>query len=186
MMRLEKKGKAKPRVRKTKVKGKDTDLLIGITSIIPRRKSHFFLADFDSQDEEAVMQKVGRVLFDKEKFGVVYMVKTGRGFHLLNFTHRLSLNKYVLLLKKMGADKKFIKWVKKVGYGVLRLSRRGYYKDGYITGTNVPRLYRVLIPSYKYKKRENKFYRSFYFSILRFEQDISDIKRVRVYGAQNF
>lgn len=156
------------------MKGHKTDLLFGITSKIPRSRKHYFLADFDEIKEETLMDRVGRILFNKHTFGVVYLIETGKGFHLANFTEKLKLAIYIKLLKEMKSDKEFIRWVKKVGYGVLRLSRRSGHKT-------VPLLRSILLPPYKYRHRENVFIKNFYFTALKLEERDKNIRRVVVY-----
>jgi hypothetical protein len=149
-----------------------TDLLFGIVSNVPNEDSkHFFLADFDNISEKEIKRKVGKILFDKYNFGPVYVMKTGKGYHLLCFSVKLSLRKYVKILKEVKADSMFIEWVSKVKYGVLRLSRRS-------THLNVPYLAMVLFPDYRYE--EYAFCKDFYFSTLKIEDDIREIVRVKV------
>ena len=77
-----------------------TDLLFGIVSEVPnKRNRHFFLADFDDILESTVMRRIGRILFDKYKFGTVYLVRTGRGWHVASFSVRLTLEEYVKILE---------------------------------------------------------------------------------------
>ncbi|MEM2146105.1 MAG: hypothetical protein QW279_12140 [Candidatus Jordarchaeaceae archaeon] len=143
-------------------------MLVGMRSGIDR---HFFFADFDNVSEKVLLERVGKILFNKRKFGPVYMLKTGRGWHLLCFSVSLSLEEYVEILKEMKADEKFVEWVEKVGYGVLRLSRRSSH-------LNVPYLYKVLIPPWSFK--EDVAARNFYFKILNIESSINNIVRVVV------
>ena len=151
---------------------KETDLLIGLPSIIPNTDKHFFLADFDNTNIKKLMEKVGRILFDKYKFGAVYLIKSSdKNYHLVSFSKRLTLKEYLKILKEMGSDEKFIEWVKKVKYGVIRLSRRSSH-------FKVPVLLKALIPPYKYK--EDIFYRNLYFSFLKLESKIFEVKRVLV------
>jgi hypothetical protein len=164
-----------------------TDLLFGIKSVIPGSDKHFFLGDFDIDDDEfhtgenLLMERVGNVLFNKYLFGTVYMSKTGKGYHLACFSVGLPLDLYVTILKEMKADDKYIEWVEKVKYGVLRLSRRSSHHT-------VPALYRVLLPPWSavyrrhplYTVKENTFSRDFYINLLRIEQGIEKIVRVRV------
>jgi hypothetical protein len=149
---------------------RETDLLIGIVSKVGDK--HYFLADFDKGSKKEIMNKVGKVLFDKYKFGNCYLIKSGRGWHLANFSKKLSLEDYVKILKEIGACNKFIEWVEKVKYGVLRVSRRSSH-------FLVPKLVAVL--KSPYNEEENIFLRNFYFSILELEENYTDVKRVRVF-----
>jgi len=111
---------------------KETDLLFGMTSHAPHGR-HYFLADFDGIGQQDLMMRVGKVLYTKEHFGKVYVMKTGKGYHIAEFTHPITIRRYVRILKAMEADRNFIKWVDKVKYGVLRLSRRsGHWNVPYL------------------------------------------------------
>ena len=141
-------------------------------SKVPGEKGmHFFLGDFDDVGEELIMDRIGNILFNRHKFGMTYLIKTGRGWHIASFSVKLPLAEYTEILEEMRADEEYVKWVRKVKYGVLRISRRSVH-------FTVPYLYRVLIPPWK--SDENTFYRDFYFSLLSMENEIMDIQRVRV------
>lgn len=149
-----------------------TDCLLGVCSISPVDKQHhYFLCDIDNPDEEAVMKKIGMILFKKEHFGHVYLVKSGKGFHVVSFSKLLTLEEYVELLEEMEADTKFIYWVNKVKYGVLRLSRRSSHRQ-------VPKLVKVLLSPYH--TWEDIKTREIYFSFLNMEEQYEDIIRVKV------
>jgi len=151
---------------------KETDLLIGMTSRTPKGL-HYFLGDFDRIPSEELMNRVGEILFIKEHFGTVYMIRTGKGFHLGEFTTPITIKRYVRILKEMEADVNFIKWVNKVKYGVLRLSRRsGHW--------NVPYLEKVLTNPDS-TKLEDASRKAGYLMILNLESDISTVDRVEVF-----
>ena len=147
-----------------------TDLLFGFVNIAQDGK-YFFFADFDNLSKEEVMRRVGEVLFDRYHFGDVYLIRSGKGFHLVNFTELLSLSEYLNVLEDIGADPSFIYWVRRVGYAVLRLSRRSSH-------LKVPYLVGVL--KSPYHKKENKAVRDFYFALLSLESKIYKVMRVEV------
>jgi hypothetical protein len=151
---------------------KETDLLFGMTSHA-ERGLHYFLADLDNVSLEEVMMRVGKHLYTKEHFGKVYVMKTGKGYHLCEFTHPISLRRYVRLLKAIKADVNFIKWVGKVKYGVLRLSRRsGHW--------NVPYLVVVLNnPDSHLLEDTSRMFA--YMMCLSLENDIREVERVDVF-----
>jgi len=150
---------------------KKTDLLFGIVSFTNGKDRHFFLADFDNATEIELMEKIGKILIDKHKFGVCYLIKSGKGYHVLNFTEKLTLEKYIELLQELESDPLYIKWVKKVGYGVLRISRRSIHMK-------VPKLRKVLLSPYK--NEEDISVRNFYFMLLRLEMAYASVKRIIV------
>ncbi len=155
------------------MKIRETDLLYGITSYCdPFKKQHYFLGDFDSIQKKTIIRRIKKVLFEKHKFGNVYLVKSGKGFHVLSFSNKLTLRKYAQILKDMKADSKYIEWIKKVGYGVLRVSRRSSHMS-------VPRLTAVFISPYN--RREDTFKLMSYLLIINTEQSILDVKRVRIW-----
>lgn len=147
-----------------------TDLLYGIVSCQSKGR-HYFMADFDNVSEKELMKRVGSVLFDKEKFGHVYMIRTGRGFHLVSFSKPIRIDRYIRILKEMKADPLFIKWVKRVKYGVVRLSRRSSHMT-------VPKLHRILLSPYC--NEENEILRAMYLSLLSFERRHRKVARVIV------
>lgn len=150
---------------------KKTDLLFGVVSFASGKDEHYFFADFDNMTELELMEKVGKILIEKHKFGVCYIVRSGKGLHVLNFTEKLTLAKYVKLLEELGSDPKFVEWVEKVKYGVLRISRRSNHM-------RVPRLSKVLLSPYK--KSEDLFMRNFYFMLLKLELAYINVERVIV------
>lgn len=150
-----------------------TDLLFGITSY--QNGKHYFMADFDNIDEQVLMNRVGTILFDKEKLGHVYMIRSGKGFHLVEFSTPMRIDRYVRILKKMKADPLFIKWVKRVRYGVLRLSRRSSHM-------NVPYLYKILLSPNN--REENEWMRTLYLNLLSFEKKYRMVRRVVVKGGK--
>jgi hypothetical protein len=95
-----------------------TDLLFGVVSL-NRDNTHKFFCDIDDD-------RLSRdaLCFLASKFGYVCVISSGRGFHLANFSVHLSLDELIELNKLLGADEKYIEWIKKVGYAVLRISRR--------------------------------------------------------------
>lgn len=153
---------------------KITDLLVGVATPIPNTKnSHFFFADFDYETPEEIMGLVGKILFDKHKFGNSYLIKSGKGHHVINFSEKLTISKYADILEEMGADPKYIEWVRdRVSYGVLRLSRRSSHKQ-------VPKL--IAIMKSPYHKWEDEYTRDMYFNLLKLESNISNIIRCKVY-----
>jgi hypothetical protein len=148
-----------------------TDLLWGIASPIPNSHYHFFLADFDYETQEEIMEKAGKILVEKYRFGNIYLLKSGKGFHLVSFSKRLKLKTYVKILKEMDADPKFIIWIERVKYGILRLSRRSKHMK-------VPKLIAVL--QSPFHQWEDSFAKHLYFTFLNLEAKINTIKRVRV------
>jgi len=159
---------------------KSTDLLVGLNSIVPRRPTHhFLLGDIDRGVDETfpdfkkrVIEACKIVLFEEEDFDTVFVIKSSdRGMHFISFDKELSLPKYVYLLDRLHCDEKFIEWVVKVKYGVLRVSRRSKHNQ-------VPEVIAVL--RRKDSKLKNRHLTGYYFSILGFEKDINKIKRVRV------
>ena len=96
---------------------KTTDLLFGVVSL-NRDDTHKFFSDVDGDVSEDVL------CFLANKLGYICVIKSGRGFHLANFSVHLSLDELIELNKLLGADEKYIEWIKKVGYAVLRVSRR--------------------------------------------------------------
>lgn len=147
-----------------------TDLLIGFSNLTEKGK-YFFFADFDEISEEELMRRVGSILFDEHEFGNCYLVKSGRGWHLVNFTEKMNLEEYVKILEEMGVEENYIRWIRKVEYAILRIARRSSHKK-------VPVLMRVLISPHK--KKEDVFYRDFYFTLLGLEKAYKDIIRVAV------
>lgn len=152
---------------------RETDLLFGIVSKVGDR--HYFLADFDGGSKREIMKKVGKILFDKYKFGNCYLIKSGKGWHLVSFSKKLPLEDYVKILKEVGACSKFIEWVERVKYGVLRISRRSSH-------FLVPKLIAVL--KSPYSNKEDIFYRDFYLTLLDLEESYRNVKRVKVFEWQ--
>lgn len=151
---------------------KVTDLLVGIASPIPNSNKHFFLADFDHESPEEIMGLVGKILFDKHKFGNCYLIKSGKGYHVISFSKKLTINKYANILEEMDADPKYIEWIRHVKYGVLRMGRRSSHKK-------VPKLIAIL--KSPYHKQEDVFIRNYYFNLLSLEDNIYDIIRCKVF-----
>jgi hypothetical protein len=148
-----------------------TDLLLGITSIAPDKKHHYFLCDIDNNNVNEIMEKIGTFLIEKRKFGTVYLIRSGKGYHILSFSRLLAITEYTEILEEIGADPKFIEWVKKVKYGVLRLSRRSSHKQ-------VPKLEKVL--KSPYNSSEDEVTRDMYFMALNLEKGINNIIKVEV------
>jgi hypothetical protein len=69
----------------------------------------------------------------------------------------------------MKADEKFIFWVKKVKYGILRLSRRSSHRK-------VPKISKILLSPYPAEESDIRFW---YFTLLNLEETY-DVKRVIV------
>jgi hypothetical protein len=151
---------------------RETDLLLGFVSYAGKR-GHYFLGDFDGIGVDDLVDRVFSVLIDRHRFGDVYVVRSGRGYHVLNFTNVLSLDGYAKILDEMGADRMFVKWVKKVRYGILRVSRRSSHGK-------VPCLECIVVS--KYKLPENGFAKWWYFTLLDAENSYKSVRRVRVYG----
>jgi hypothetical protein len=147
----------------------NTDLLFGVVSGF--NNSHFLLADIDGGDREETMMRIGAVCIEKHHLGDVYVVKTGKGWHVTNFTDVLTLKEYVKILRDLKADPKYIHWVKKVRYGVLRVSRRSSH-------WNVPYLDAVFISPFK--KKEDEVKKVTYFGLLDMEQNFKSVQRVSV------
>lgn len=147
----------------------NTDLLFGVVSGFNNR--HFLLADIDGGDREELMKRVGIVCIERHQMGDCYVVKTGKGWHVTNFTDELSLKEYLQVLRELQCDPKYIWWVKKVKYGVLRVSRRSSH-------WNVPYLDSVFISPFKKKEHEVK--KATYFGLLKMEQNFKNVQRVSV------
>jgi len=159
---------------------KETDLLFGFVSTVPRDPSkHFLLCDIDKYHDETekifyerVMKKIQDILFEEFSFDTIYLIKSSdTGVHIVSFDYELSLNEYVTLLEKLECDDKYIEWVRKVKYGVLRLSRRSKHFQ-------VPSLVGVFRRKGSRMKRQHLA--EYYFSMLRMENNIFKIKRVKV------
>jgi hypothetical protein len=146
-----------------------TDLLFGVVSGFNNK--HFLLADIDGGDREELMKRVGIVCIERHQMGDCYVVRTGKGWHVTNFTDELTLKEYIQILKELQCDPKYIWWVKKVRYGVLRVSRRSSH-------WNVPYLDAVFISPFKKKEHEVK--KSTYFGLLEMEQNFKNVQRVSV------
>lgn len=155
--------------------GKLTDLLYGITSY--QKGKHYFMADFDHVKESALLKRIGTVLLDQERFGHIYLIKSGKGYHVVEFSTPLRIDRYVRILKKMKADPLFIKWVSRVKYGVLRLSRRSSHMT-------VPVLYKILLSPYNCK--EDEYLRTIYLNLLSFEKKYRKVRRVVVKGERKW
>lgn len=150
-----------------------TDLLFGIVSGIGEK--HYLLADFDAISKEEVLKRIGSILMDKYKFGDCYLVCSGNGWHVVNFSDLMSLEGYVKVLEELGCDMNYIYWIKKVRYGVLRLSRRSsHFKVPYLDGV-------IVSP---YKKEENEVMKGVYFGLLELEQNYKSVRRVLVYKSK--
>lgn len=150
---------------------RETDLLFGIVSC-NMDGSHYFVADFDGVGEDELMERIGKILIAKRGFGHCYLVRSSyESFHVLNFTNRLAIREYVDILKEIGADANFTKWVEKVGYGVLRISRRSRH-------FLVPILYRVLLSPFN--RREDTTKKLLYLSLLGLEGEYKTVARVRI------
>lgn len=146
-----------------------TDLLFGVVSITDNSK-HFFFADLDTDDYNEILLKCMLLL---NHMDYVIIVKSGKGYHLLNFQKKFTLEKYVYLLELIGADENYIKWVKKVGYGVLRISRRSSH-------FKVPKVDTLVKKQgYEFTKNDNK-YIFFYLSLIGLEKDIENVLRVEI------
>lgn len=154
----------------------DTELLFGIASPVIGTDKHWLLADWDDKGLDEILEICGKVLFKKRDFGNCYIIKSGHGYHLINFSHKLKLKTYIQILKELEADPKYIEWVEKVSYGVLRLSRKSPHKK-------VPKVIGILQSHNKIK--EDVFTRDLYFNFLKFENKIDEIRRVRVYDSEN-
>ncbi|MFQ6118287.1 MAG: hypothetical protein ACE5KE_00205 [Methanosarcinales archaeon] len=155
---------------KSKKVKRTTDLLYGITTVT--NGSHWLFCDFDDIDENELLSRVGNILFDKYNFSRCYLIKSSEHkFHLVSFSRKLKLETYLNILKELGCDKNYIKWVKKVKYGVLRISRRSVHKK-------VPKLYKILVNGKRKCLKEYLFMRDFYFMLLNLEGYYKDVKKV--------
>lgn len=149
---------------------KVTDLLIGMVTISPDPEKHYFFADIDCVSEKVVKNRVGN-LIRKFKTGHIYIVRSGKGWHLVSFSKPVDLDTYVKMLKFVKADPQFIAWIKKVKYGVLRMSRRSSHMQ-------VPVFNSVFMSPFC--RRENELLRTMYLSLLRYENNIGTVRRVGV------
>lgn len=145
-----------------------TDLLFGVTSVAGNSK-HFFFADLDTSCYDEVLCKCMLLL---NHVDYVIIVNSGKGYHVLNF-QKHDFDKYVYLLELVGADENYVRWVKKVGYGVLRISRRSSH-------FKVPRFEGM------FKKRGYVFDRDevkkilLYLSLIELESEVEHVIRVVV------
>lgn len=153
-----------------------TDLLMGMSSMVAGTKKHYLFVDWDDKSFDEILETCGNVLFKKRKFGNCYIIKSGHGYHLVNFSHKLSINTYVKILKELKACPKFIEWVDKVQYGILRLSRRSKHKK-------VPKLISILQPPCPLE--EDIYTKNMYLNFLNMENKIKKIRRVKVYDTKN-
>lgn len=147
----------------------ETDLLFGVVSGFNNR--HFLLADIDHADKKDIISRVANICIGKHELGTCYIIRTGKGWHVVNFTDELSLKRYIDILDDLECDPKFIYWVKKVGYGVLRVSRRSSH-------WNVPYLDSVIVSPYK--KKEHDVKKVTYFGLLDIEKNFKNVQRVSV------
>jgi len=154
----------------------NTDLLFGMSSLVAGTDRHYLFVDWDDKNLDEILEICGNVLFKKRGFGKCYLIESGHGYHLVNFSHKLSINTYVQILKELDACPKFIEWVDKVEYGILRLSRRSKHKK-------VPKLVGILQPPYP--MGEDIFTRNIYLNFLNLESQIQKIRRVNVYDTEN-
>lgn len=157
-----------------------TDLLLGMVSCCPcpvthdgiedNQQKHYFLADLDEKDRNKV-EDMAMKLVQKFRTGNIYVVRSGKGYHLISFSKPVGIDVYIKMLRFVKSDPMFVKWVKKVGYGVLRISRRSSHMQ-------VPCVVSVMVSPYE--NRENSFMKGFYLSILKFEEKINKVRRVLV------
>lgn len=150
---------------------RETDFLYGIVSYADIRKhNHYFMADLDDVDEKEVIERLENLML-KYACGNLYLMKTGKGFHIVTFSKPIPLETYISMLIDIQADPKYIEWVSRVKYGVLRLSRRSSHM-------NVPVLTKVFISPHKYQ--EDTFKKLCYKNILDIEYNIKEVKRIKV------
>lgn len=149
-----------------------TDLLLGMVSccIEDNKQKHYFLADLDEKNRGKV-EDIAMKLVQKFRTGNIYVVKSGKGYHLISFSKPMDINTYIKMLRFVKSDSMFIRWVKKVGYGVLRISRRSSHMQ-------VPCVVSVMVSPYE--SRESEMQKAFYLSALLYEQKINEVKRVLV------
>ena len=123
-----------------------TDLLLGMVSccIEGNQQKHYFLADLDEKDQGKV-EDVAMKLVQKFRTGNIYVVKSGKGYHLISFSKPVGIDAYIKMLRFVKSDPMFIKWVKKVGYGILRISRRSSHMQ-------VPCVVSVMVSPYEVKE----------------------------------
>ena len=149
---------------------KVTDLLVGMVTITPNSDKHYFFADIDCVSEKVVKRRVGK-LIQKFRTGHIYIMRSGKGWHLVSFSKPVDLDTYVKMLRFVKADPQFIAWIKKVKYGVIRMSRRSSHMQ-------VPVFNSVFMSPYC--KTENELIRTMYLSLLRYEHNIDVVRRVGV------
>lgn len=151
---------------------RNTDLLLGMVSccIVNNEQKHYFLADLDEKDRGNV-EDIAMKLVQKFRTGNIYVVKSGKGYHLISFSKPVDINAYIKMLRFVKSDPLFIMWVKRVGYGVLRISRRSSHMQ-------VPCVVSVMVSPYE--SRENIMVKAFYLSLLGAEEKINDVQRVLV------
>lgn len=152
------------------VKERETDLLLGIVSFADSMNSHYLLADFDNISEAELVKKITKPLFVKRRFGTCYVIRSGKGFHVVSFSKKLSTKEYIKVLSELKGDPMYLMWVKRVKYGVLRLSRRSSHGI-------VPHL-AFIIEGHKVKEDIDR--KLLYFSALNFENSELKVRRVKV------
>ena len=159
-----------------KIKKFETDLLFGVVSGF--NDMHYLLADIDRGSKEDMLQRIGNICIEKHGLGTCYLVRSGKGWHIVNFTDILTLDRYVKILSDLGCDPKFIWWVKKVRYGVLRISRRSKH-------WKVPSLESVVVADDW--KQENLIKKFSYLSLLDMEKSFNTVQRVDItYGVKDY
>lgn len=147
----------------------ETDLLFGVVS--GKGDKHFLLADIDGCTLKQIVRRVCRVCIKKHRMGHCYIARTGKGWHITNFSDKLTLRKYMDILKDLKADPKYIYWVGRVKYGVLRVSRRSSH-------WNVP--YIAAVVNSPYRRKENQICKITYLSLLDMEKSFNNVCRVYV------
>lgn len=68
----------------------------------------------------------------RRHLGVVKIIKSGHGFHAYFLSIIVPFKRYLKIMRELKADKKFIKYVKKRGYGSLRVSGSDLERKGHI------------------------------------------------------
>ncbi len=142
---------------------KTTDLLFGAVSLNDDG-THKFFCDIDSDDID-----VDAVYDFLDKYNYLIIINSGRGLHLANNSCHITIDEYIYWLERFKADEKYIEWVKKVKYGVLRISRRSSH-------WKVPKI-EFILSRRELSEKEKEDIMMYYF-LLKIETCFKSVKKV--------